>query len=339
MGTAHTIVQMPSGTTASFSRELRADYRRCPACGQRLDPPAPERCPLCDYRFTTNTSTSDDGTPYAAAYADGRPGWWAMVRWVYAAREIRLKHLALMRVSAASKHFARASVLWASVGLACLEWTRLGWSWTGERAASSLTSSSLAPSSPRPLGNGWFHLVSSPAGNAETVPGRATELWWNAAQALIAAPLSMVLGLVTGLLLLVIIRTLVVWAHGPPFRSERRMGAALCYSLAWIVPLLAASAIVALRPLAYVGAVAHWFWYPPQPVIDGMAGVAAIGGLVLWWFWLFRMAMTAPAITRTRVVIATALAVPMLVAATGVGWYVGFPKLCGAIFRAFGLQA
>gem|GEM_PF-1138665 len=325
---------MPSGTTVSSSRELRADRRRCPACGQKLDPPAPEQCPLCDYRFTSAISTSDDGTPYAAAYADGRPGWWAMVRWVYAAREIRLKHLALMRVSAASKHFARASVLWASVGLAGFEWTRLGWRWTPERVGAS-----FAPSSPRPIGGGWFHVVSSPAADAGALPGRATELWWNAAEALIAAPLSIVFGLILGLTLLATIRSMVGWAHGPPFRSERRMGAALCYSLSWIAPLLAAAAIVALRPIAYVGAVAHWFWYPPQPMIDGMAGVAAIGGLVLWWFWLFRMAMTAPAVTRSRVVIATALVAPTLVAATGIGWYIGFPKLCGAIFRVFGLQA
>lgn len=324
---------MPLGTTVSASREPRADHRRCPACGQKLDPAAPQQCPLCDYRFTSNTTTSDDSTPYAAAYSDGRPGWWAMVRWVYAAREIRLKHLALMRVSAASKHFSVAGMLWASVGLACFEWTRQGWRWANEPSGSATSSSA-----PRPIGGGWFHLVTAPTGRTGA-PDRAAELWWNAAEALIAVPLSVVLGLLVGLTLLAAIRSLVGWAHEPPFRAERRMGAALCYSLAWIVPLLAASAIVALRPLAYAGKVAHWFWYPPQPVIDGMAGIAAIGGLVLWWFWLFRMAMTAPAATRARVVIATVLAAPMLVGATGAGWYFGFPKLCGAIFRAFGLQA
>lgn len=325
---------MPPGSLAPISHDSRTDRRRCPACGQKLDPAAPDECPLCHYRFDRGSSTSDDGTPYAAAYADGRPGWWEMVRWVYAAREIRLKHLALMRVSAAARHFARTGVLWGSIGVACFEWTRQGWRWAEQPAGASLRDRAF-----RPVGDGWFHIASSPRVETAPAAGPTTELWWNAAEALLAAPLAVVMGIASGLILLTMIRGLVARAHGPTLRADRRMGAALCYSVAWIVPLVAAAGVIALRPLAYAGGVAQWFWYPPQPVIDGMAGVTAIGGIVLWWFWLFRTAMTAPAAPRAGVVLATAGIAPLLVGAGGTLWYFGFPRVCEAVFRAMGLQA
>src|SRR3990172_1252135 len=100
---------------------------RCPACGQRVDPPDAARCPLCDLNFGDNRVTGADVTPYAKAYAQGNPGWWTMCRWVWFAGSERLKHIALMRTSAAARRFAWINALWLALCIAGFQATRVGW--------------------------------------------------------------------------------------------------------------------------------------------------------------------------------------------------------------------
>ena len=100
------------------TESTRASVSRCPACGQRLDPPGATRCPLCNFDFGDDRVTGADVTPYAKAYTQGDPGWSAMCRWVWFAGAERLKHIALMRASAAARRFAWTNTLWLALGLA-----------------------------------------------------------------------------------------------------------------------------------------------------------------------------------------------------------------------------
>ena len=51
----------------------RKPLLRCPACGERIDPSSPTKCPLCEFEFGDDRVTNADVTPYAAAaFSDAR---------------------------------------------------------------------------------------------------------------------------------------------------------------------------------------------------------------------------------------------------------------------------
>ncbi len=291
---------------------------RCPACGQHLELPAPADCPLCGFGLGDARATGDDVTPYANAYAVGARHYRGMCRWVWFAGWERLKHLALMRPSAASRRFARTNILLLALGIGIFELTQIGW-----RHVSGLPR--LDPTiSAQPVGDGWVHVAAAPRPlPPDVLPETYVDLWWNPVQAGIAAVSGIVVGLILMCLLLVLIRVGITRAHLPPYRSEQRMTAALHYSTAWGIPIVVAALLGGLRPLSLIGAMEQWPWYPPRGGFLLLAAVLAGSGVTLWWFWLIRLGATAPAKTRKRVITVFAVAAPLILLAAVAGWWWG----------------
>ncbi len=303
----------------------RASASRCPACGQRLDPPGATRCPLCNFDFGDDRVTGADVTPYAKAYAQGDPGWSAMCRWVWFAGSERLKHIALMRTSAAARRFAWTNTLWLAFGLAGFQATRVGWQWVYESPAVHPTGSI------RPAGRGWLHLAAAPR---PLPPGRElpVDLWWNPAQAVISSVLAGVTALLLVRLFLALIRAGVALAHTAPYRGEQRMTAAILYSSAWWIPALAGIAVCVLRPLSFVGQVTRWASYPSERGLNLTAAAVVGFAATMWWFWLIRLGATAPARTRSRLMAFCTLGIPVLLAAASVAWWFGLDRLHEFLF-------
>jgi hypothetical protein len=236
-----------------------------------------------------------------------------MCRWVWLAGAGRLKHLAMMRSSAASRAFALHTSLLLALGLAVFQGTRVGWH-RGPAGVASV----------RPAGRGWL---------------RATEsLWWNPAQAMIAA----VIAGVGALVLLWIARRLIGVgigiAHQRPYRGEWRMSAALLYSTAWGVPALIGAALCLLRPPAFLGDAARWSWAPADQTLRMLAGGIMALSLVGWWVWLIRLGATAPQATRTRVMTFFLLGAPLLFGGVATGWWYGLEWLYERLFVKINLH-
>ena len=302
--------------------DTRPLVSRCPACGQRVDSPDVTRCLLCNFNFGDDRVTGADVTPYAQAYAQGNPGWWTMCRWVWSARSERLKHIALMRTSAAAKRFAWINALWLALGIAGFQATRIGWHPVG-------ASPVVEPSgSTNPLGRGWLHVAAAPRplppGQAPQIP---VDLWWNPAQTMIASVIAGIAVLLLMWLLIHLIRAGVALAHSVAYRGEQRMSAAFLYSTAWWIPALVGITICLLRPLAFVGQLSRGGWYPTDRGLSLIAGAFVGLAATLWWFWLIRLGATAPARTRNRVMAFFTLGVPLLLAGVSLAWWVGLEKL------------
>ena len=302
--------------------DTRPLVSRCPACGQPVDPPDAARCPLCNFSFGDDRVTGADVTPYAKAYAQGHPSWWTMCRWIWSAGSERLKHIALMRTSAAAKRFAWINTFWLALGIAGLQATRIGWREVGGSPV-------VEPSgSINPMGRGWLHVAAAPRplppGQAPQIP---VDLWWNPAQAMIASVIAGLAVLLLMWLLILLIRTGVALAHTAAYRGEQRMSAAFLYSTAWWVPALVGIVICFLRPLAFVGQLRRGWWYPTDRGLTLIAGAFVGLAATLWWFWLIRLGATAPARTRSRVMAFCTLGIPPMLAGVSLMWWVGLDKL------------
>ncbi len=292
---------------------------RCPACGQRIEESALERCPLCGLDFGVDrTATSDDTTPFAEAYSHEMPGHGRMLKWIWTAPAGRIKHLALMRTSAAARAFSRRYLLLLAGVLGLLLATHHGW------RAVSASPGIEARGSTKPQGRGWLHVAATPNPyRATAAPGTPVDLWWNAPQAVIAG----VAGFVSGLLLLWIvfasIRAGVQAAHRSSYRGDGRMTAALHYSTAWSVPLLIAGLLLVLRSVSRVGDISRWGWSPSRYALELMAGMVAGVTLIFWWFWFLRLGSAAPADTRVRVEWFFGLGTPLIAAGGAAAWWLG----------------
>lgn len=296
-----------------------AEATRCPACGQRIEGNAPERCPLCGFDFGVDrTATSDDTTPFAEAYAQEQPGHRRMWKWVWTAPAGRIKHLALMRTSAASLAFSRRFLLLLAAGLGLLLATHYGW-W-----AVSASPGIEATGSIKPLGRGWLHVAATPNPyRVSAAPATPVDLWWNAPQAVISGVAGFVSGLLTLWVVFLLIRWGVQFSHASRYRREGRMTAALHYSTAWSVPLLVSGLLLVVRSLSRIGDIARWGWNPSRYALDIVAGMIAGVTFVFWWFWLLRLGSAAPADTRWRVEWFFGLGVPVILAAGAAAWWFG----------------
>ncbi len=254
-------------------------------------------------------------TPYAVAHDDGRRGWHTMCEWVWFSGAGRLQHLALMRASGASRRFARNNRFVLVVALSLLMATSVGWRDVAKSAA-------IDPQR-EPLGQGWIRLVSAAPAQVEQMAEQASILlWWSPIQAICA----MAAGLVISLALLGMVEGLLGWmiakAHGRSLRQERRMTAALNYSTAWWLPVSVGLLVVCLKPIATLGGVAGWRWVPTRSAFELSGAVVGAFGVVLWWFWLVRLGITAPARRRSQVVTVMAVGAMAVVAAVGsMGWF------------------
>lgn len=296
----------------------RSKLLRCPGCGQRLSDPAPPRCPLCDLDFGDDRVTDVDTTPYARAYAGEDYGWLAMLNWVWYARTERLKHLALMRSSAASRQFRLINLAILAAMLGVFIMTQAGWRRTFAPPVANVSIEA------KPQGDGWRRVSSLPRPlPTDLPPDRPVDLWWNPAQFGLALAIGVPGAFVGGFALLTLLRLSFTMAHQKSYRRGGRMTAAVHYSTAWFVPLGISAIILLLLPVTYVADLQRVSWTPPTEYVELAAAVFTAFGLVLWWFWFMRLGATAPPRTRWRVVTMMALAPPLLVIGTAVGWWYG----------------
>ncbi len=319
-----------------MSSETPVDSRfsRCPACGQRLDIENTGRCPLCNFEFSVDTSaTGDDATPFATAFAHEESGRRRMCEWVWFAGSGRLKHLTMMRASAAARSFARLNNLLLAGGLGLVQAAHHGW-------RSVTASAALEPTgSVTPFGRGWLHIAATPNPYRATQPlGVAVDLWWNPPQAVIAGVAGFVAALVVIVVLHAMVRFGVSLAHRSQYRHEQRMTAALLYSTAWVLPLLLSAILLTLRPLGRIGAIRHWSWCPSQGGFDVAAGLVTALGVAFWWFWLIRLGATAPADSRGRVGTFFGLGTPLIVVAGAAAWWFGLDTALHALFASSKLE-
>ena len=307
--------------------------RRCPACGQRFDAPSNLPCVVCGFTFADDRTTGTDVTPYAKAYSLHEPGWRRMCEWIWYAGSERLKHLMLMRASAASRRFARVNFMLLAIGLALLQTTRMGWHWVTATAAIETTGST------QPAGNGWIHVAAAPRPlPVDQAVEIHVDLWWNPVQAGVATVTAWSVGLLALWLILSLTRWGAEQSHRGPFRGEQRMTAAFHYATAWHLPMVVGAMLVALRPIAYIGTMARWPWCPPDRVFVLSGAVFAGAGVIGWWFWLVRLGASAPAQTRGRILAFFAAGTPLAVAAGGVVWWWGLDRLYHPLFHAIGVS-
>ncbi|MFQ5413332.1 MAG: hypothetical protein ACE5E6_02630 [Phycisphaerae bacterium] len=276
--------------------------------------------------------TGADVTPYARAYACGRRGAGTMYEWIWFAGTGRLKHVAMMRASAASRRFARMNVALLAVGLGVLRAVQVGWAWVPAPAA--LAKTRAIP----PVGQGWVHAAEAPRPIPLELPRDvAVDLWWNVPQGALAVVSGMVAGIVLAWVALVLIQAGVTAAHTAAFRGERRMTAAIHYSTVGVVPFLVAAGLAGMLSVSHMGAMARWRWYPSSVGLTWAAVAVAAVGACAWWFWLIRLGATAPPPTRWRVVVWLAVGAPVVVAACSAAWYYGLAGLHRVVVDALQL--
>jgi hypothetical protein len=253
-----------------------------------------------------------------------------MSEWVWFAGWERLNHLALMRRSAASTRFARLNVLMLALGVGLFQATQYGWRWVTRSPA-------LDPHF-EPSGRGWLHVAAAPPHIIDGLaPETAVNLWWNPLQAVTVIGTGLVAGLILMWLVLLLIRAGVTLAHHPPFRTERRMTAAIHYSTAWVIPIFVGALVASLRAVSYLGSITRWAWHPPRHGFELSAAVLVGFGIAFWWFWLLRVGATAPASTRGRVVVFFAVGAPLIVCGAAAAWYYGLDQLYEPIFARLGV--
>ncbi len=255
-----------------------------------------------------------------------------MCEWVWFAGLERLKHLALMRASAASRRFALLNILLLAAGLGLAQGAQVGWRPVTNSPAIEPTGSTA------PAGQGWTRVAVAPRSLPPGQPPEmAVELWWNPAQALIATVLGAVVGLLLMGLVLLLIRAGVLRAHTRPYRREQRMTAAIHYSTAWCVLIFLATIVLGLRPLSFMGKIARWPLSPPERGLVFSAALLAGFGVIMWWFWLVRLGVTAPERTRGRVIAFFALGAPMIVAGVAAAWWLGLDRVYDPLFNTLHL--
>ncbi len=310
---------------------------RCAACGQLLDDPTPPQCPLCNASLAAgDVDAGADVTPYSKAYARGRSAWRSMNEWVWFAGWQRLKHLALMRSSAASRSFVRINIFLLASCLIIFEASQTGWRVETREVAevTEVTESAAAPAAPEPTGGGWLRLTESPTMQQPAGKTRLRrELWWNPIQSGFAAVHAFVLGLIACLIGLRLLHVGIMRAHDSDHGHRQQMTAALRYSTAWVVPVALATLVAALRPIALAGEVRQWSWSPSRQGFELSAAVLASFGFFMWWFWLIRLGTTATGKTRGSVIFFMVVGVPLITGIVGLGWYYGVEALNSALFQ------
>jgi hypothetical protein len=256
-----------------------------------------------------------------------------MLEWVWFAGGGRLKHMALMRASAASRRFAGINVIILALSLALFQVSGVGWRLVTASPAVE------ASGSVTPAGRGWFHVASAPRplppGQAPEVP---VDLWWNPAQAILAWVATLLGAMIAAWIVLAMVRGGVQRAHTIRYRLEQRMTAAIHYGTAWCLPVVVGAVIASVRPLAYAGQIERWKWYVSERIFLLSGGVFAGFGAVMCWFWFIRLGFTAPERTRSRVVALWGLGAPLCVAAVAAGSWYGLSLLLTPLFAKLEIQ-
>jgi hypothetical protein len=274
--------------------------------------------------------TADDTTPYARA---GGRGWLAMCFWVFGAKQQRLTYLSLIGPSAASTRFFRINLILLALAAAVFAVAHFGWHEVDLDPAlgNSLTA--------QPAGRGWVKIVS----HADDVPLRRgvltpAAIWWNLPQAVIGAAATFVIACLGGWLLLSLATRGTSHALADPCREQGRYAAAIRYSSAWVLWLLAAGIASVLLLSAHVKEVTQWSFAPSRVGAYSAVTVIASVGMLAWWFWLIRSAGTGPGPTRSRAVLYFALWMPLTGAAVTVAAVLGVHYGTRWVFGALNLH-
>ncbi len=308
--------------TGGVDTKVAADPR-CPACGQPLGDQPVESCPLCAFVIGDSRATGEDVTPYAIAFENDQSRWFSMCKWVWTAGPERLKHLAMMRASQASRRFAAIHLVLFAFALGMLRATLLGWRYVSHAQASMGTVV-------KPVGQGWFRVSSLTPIPGNEDASALTGVWWNPAQALLGGAIALVAAFILIAVVRILVRVGVEVAHTRSFRGEHRMTAAQHYATGWLVPMILAAVVLWLHPTIHFGNVSTTL--SSELVVFLPAGILAGVSLIFGWFWMLRLAASAPVDTRTRVTIMLAFVAPALVLGGASVWWFGLERLYSPLF-------
>ncbi len=274
--------------------------------------------------------TGEDTTPYARA---GGRGWLAMCLWVFGAKHQRLTYLSLIGPSAAATRFFRFSLMLFALGAVLFALAHFGWH---EVALDPALSPVTAASSPGP---GWVKVVSRP-GDAPLRRGVLTPavVWWSLPQAAIGVTATFVIACLGGWLLLGLVGRGTARALADRLEEQDRYAAAVRYSSAWVLWLLAAGMVSLLVALSRVKAVTEWSFAPSRVGVYSAVTVIASVGTLAWWFWLIRSAGTGAGTPRNRVAVYFAVWMPLTVVAVTVAAVVGLYYGTRWVFGALNLH-
>ncbi len=302
--------------------------RECPSCGSPLRPVLDDRrCPGCgcDPSLLPGDVLSDDVSPYARG---GR--YWSMVRWVVPAGNFRLSHLSRMRRSRWSVRFANRSLLLLGLAWAVVMFPHWGWKRTIDRGSGTIES--VSP----PASQGWLLVKRAPSPQQFTSGNPIlVRLYWNPAVLISGLVVNFWTGFGLGWWMLAWIRRGSQRALGPPYQGQPRFAAALHYSSAHAFILLMAAALYGSSVLLDWARVYSWTaqWSGWFHVVSAV-GVGMVG-LFLWWFWLLRMAHTAPPEAIDGVSWYFAIKAPLVFVVLFGGWFAiqwyGVPPLANLL--------
>ncbi|GMU36101.1 MAG: hypothetical protein KJ057_00255 [Phycisphaerae bacterium] len=300
------------------------DVRRCPACGQRFHPPPPPRCDLCEYPLTEPATTNVDTTPFARAYSEGRRAWWAMAAWICLASGERVRHLMLMRSSAASRRFFLVGVLWLALAAALVHVAWIGWR-------------ESIPEQATQRGAGWVVVASPPqSGPVLASQKMPLVLWWNVRLAGMVLGISFVTALFLAWLVLVTLRGLAEGFLDAGHRGEGRMTAAWHYAAGWFPPLVLGGLCFALYPVARASALGGWGVMISPEAVVATAGVLAALGVAGAWFYVLRLSAGAPVRARRKMLVFAGIITPGVTAAAAAGWHFGLELMYAELTRSLG---
>lgn len=307
-------------------------HARCPACGQTLDQLDEGKCPLCAFQVQDPPITSQDTTPFARTSTPGWGAWWTMCRWTYPASDERLSYLSLVRLSPASRRFARNGLLLFALAAGCLQLTHAGW----QRVLVIGPDDTDRPGDRRAAG--WYELgMTGSAAEPSSHTGQSFAIRWNPAISATTAAVTFFVALLIGWWWLRWVDWGALAALGRSRREEGRLSCALRYSTAWLVPVCMPILLILLRPLWYLDEARGWDLFPPTIVLYLPVVILAALGLIMWWLWLIRLSLTVPLQVRTRVLIWYTLAAPVLGVLLVAGAAYGLRRGSTELFAALGM--
>lgn len=284
-----------------------------------------------DEPSTIGPVAGEDRTPYAQGVEQGQPDRRAMVRWVLRARSERICHLGLMRSSGASRRFARTNYLLLAVSFGLAVFANAGWrlTWSGP----GVDSTSVAPS-----GRSWAKVFDFDTDAARLIRDvQPSALWWNPPWAAIAGFAAFLGGWLVFMLLGGWIGIGARHAAGGRVGGSR-MQCGVQYGSAWASLLSVVVIVEVLRPLSYIAMKMEWSLLSNPVLIDTVAVLGCASVVLLWWFWLLRMAGAAPAVYRGRTrrffLITAPLSVALLLGSAGYGGY----RFLDVLQRRLGMQ-
>ena len=294
---------------------LSSDLPMCPACGDPMMSTPNNKCPLCGFALDALEAVSDDTTPYADAAARS---YLKMMCWVIFAGSFRLSHVARMRRSRSSLRFAALSLGMLGLAGALAVVPTHGWERIEDRGAS------YPDGYPEPAGNGWQLIgkLPRPPGLTAGEP-IMVRLWWNPGLWAVSFLANFLGAFSLGWFLILWVTVRSNRALLAEYRDEKRFTAAIDYCTAHVPILLLAAAIYGSSLLQALSRIQQWEVQWPRYLHTVPAYLLGGFGLFVMWFWLLRVAYTAPPATSAKTGRYFGLWAPLFAVVLFGGWIVG----------------